>query len=124
MPKNYKVISSSCYGGNKVFYAGNIFQAHDVSEQDLEHLLKGGYIEETDEDANASVEIPVTVVEAPAEDKSLLEPIAPVEPEAPVEPIAPAEPAPLEAPVEPAPSEVPVDPAALLSDNKNKNKNK
>lgn len=73
MPKNYKVISSSCYGGNKVFYSGNIFKAADVSDQDLQHLLKGGYIAETEEDVNVNIEIPVTVVDVVSEDKKILD---------------------------------------------------
>lgn len=106
---NYKVRSSSCYGGNRVFYAGNIFKAHDVSEQDLKHLLDGGYIEETDEEATDTVEIPVAVVEVPAEDKPLLDPVEPNAANAQGKEEAVEEPT--------------IDPAELLG-NKNKNKNK
>jgi hypothetical protein len=68
---NYKVISSSCYGGNKVFYSGEIFKDHDVSEQDLSHLLSGGYIKETEDDATNTNEIPVQEVVAEKEPEKI-----------------------------------------------------
>jgi hypothetical protein len=68
---NYKVISSSCYGGNKVFYSGEIFKDHDVSEQDLSHLLSGGYIKETEDDATNTNEISVQEVVAEKEPEKI-----------------------------------------------------
>jgi len=99
---NYKVISSSCYGGNKVFYAGDIFKNHDVSEQDLIQLLKGGFIEETEEEANKSSELPVEEIVIEHEEKKLIEP--------------------LEIEVEETEEEEIIDPSELLG-NKNQGKN-